>query len=332
MQRMKNNIAVTFGALYMLFFAIPFPMIMYYSINSEFDISTLKDKSPWLALSFVLLSIMLWLILLIGYFNKWIVQIFITKRNLEKIKNNGVQREAKIISAVKTSKPNSKYHTYDLGLLFKNLADTEITHRTTITDAKPHERRFEAGKKIGLLLNRDLKQRPYFIISTTTATVNPLGFILRISGWVILTAVVIGYYIFSYQTESYGMGWRFMSIGHPLIICPASLLLERYFIQFILKKFSGLSNNDSVLIKFKGIKTQARLIKVSQTGTYINEQPMMHFELEYTDSKHHVHKNSLKKVVGLLDLDITKQEFIEIFYLPENPTKIAFASDLNNIE
>ena len=328
---MKKYLAVTFWALYMLFFAIPFPMLLYYNINSEFDINTLNDKDPWLALGLVLLSIILWLILLIGYFNKWIVQIFITKRNLEKIKINGVQREAKILSAVKTSKPNSKYNTYDLELLFKNLADTEITHKTAITDAKPHERRFEAGKKIGLLLNRDMKRLPYFIISTTTASINVLSFVLRILGWVILTTTVIGYYVFSYQTESHGMGWRFMSFGHPLIICPTMLLFYRYLVQFIFRKLSGLSD-DSVLIKFKGIRTKARLIKVSQTGTYINEQPMMRFELEYTDTKHHVHKNSLKKVVGLLELDITKQELIEIFYLPENPMQIAFASDLNNIE
>jgi hypothetical protein len=57
----------------------------------------------------------------------------------------------------------------------------------------------------------------------------------------------------------------------------------------------------------------------------------MRFELEYTDHKHHVHRNILKKIVGLLDLDSTKQEYIEIFYLPENPNQIAFANDLNNI-
>lgn len=327
---MKKHFAVTFWALYMLFFAIPFPMLLYYSINSEFDIKTLNDKDPWLALGLVLLSIILWLLLLIGYFNKWIVQIIITKKNLEKIKINGVHREAKIISAVKTSKPTSKFNTYYLELLFKNLSNTEITHKTTITDAKPHERRFEAGKKISLLLNRDMKQPPYFIISTTTATINPLSFVLRILGWILLTAAVIGYYIFSYQTESYGMGWRFMSFGHPLIICPIVLLFFRYLVQFIFRKLTGL-NDDSVLIKFKGIRTRAKLIEVSQTGTYINEQPMMRFELEYADTKHHVYKNSLKKVIGLLELDITKQELIEIFYLPENPTQIAFASDLNNI-
>ena len=114
---MRKNFALAFGALYMLFFTIPFPMLIYYSVNSEFDVTTLKDKNPWLALAIVSISIILWLIVLIGYFHKWILQIFISKRNIEKLKSGGVSREAKILSAVKTSKPmknsipmNLNYH------------------------------------------------------------------------------------------------------------------------------------------------------------------------------------------------------------------------------
>ncbi|MCC9073171.1 hypothetical protein LNQ49_16465 [Flavobacterium sp. F-65] len=328
---MKKYFAITFWAIYMLFFAIPFPVIMYYVINSEFDVSTLKDKDPWLAISVLVLSVLLWLILLIGYFQKWILKIFITKRNLEKVKIKGAVREAKIIKAIKTSKPKAKFNTYELELSFKNLANTEITHKTTIIDGKPHERRFEAGKKISLILNRDMKQPPYFIIATTTATINLLNLALRILGWLLLLVIVIGYYFYSYQTESYGMGWRFMSFGHPLIVCPAVLLFYRFLARFIFHKLTGINDN-SPLIKFKGIKTMAKLVKASQTGTYINEQPMIRFDVEYTDNRHHVHRGSLKKVIGLLELDITKQEQIEIFYLPENPSQIAFASDLNNIE
>ena len=66
-------------------------------------------------------------------------EIFISKRNIEKLKSGGVSREAKILSAVKTSKPNEKFSTYELELSFKNLADTEITSKTVITDAKPHK-------------------------------------------------------------------------------------------------------------------------------------------------------------------------------------------------
>lgn len=328
---MRKYFALTFGALYMLFFAIPFPMIIYYSVNSEFDVNTLKDNNPWWALTVVSISVILWLIVLIGYFRKWILQIFISKRNIERLKSKGILREAKILSAVKTSKQDAKFTTYELELLFKNLADTEITNKTVITDAKPHQRRFEAGKKLSLILNKEAKEEPHFIIATTEVGINivRVGFILL--GWLIFVAAVTAYYIYSYQTESYGMGWRFMSFGHPLIVCPMVLLFFRYLLKFIYSKLTGLNGNSS-MIKFKGIKTRAKLIKASQTGTYINEQPEIRFELEYTDNKHQVHRNSLKKVIGLLELDITKQEQIEIFYLPENPNQIAFANDLNNIE
>lgn len=328
---MRKNFALAFGALYMLFFTIPFPMLIYYSVNSEFDVTTLKDKNPWLALIIVSISIILWLIVLIGYFHKWILQIFISKRNIEKLKLGGVSREAKILSAVKTSKPNEKFNTYELELSFKNLADTEITSKTVITDAKPHQRRFEAGKKLSLILDRDAKEAPHFIIANTEVGLNIVRIAFIVLGWLVFVAAIIGYYIYAYRTESYGMGWRFISFGHPLIVCPMVLLFFRYLLKFIYSKLSGL-NGSSSMIKFKGIKTWAKLIKVSQTGTYINDQPEILFQLEYTDSKHHVHRNSLKKVIRLLELDITKQEKIEIFYLPENPNKIAFASDLNTID
>lgn len=314
----------------MLFFAIPFPMSIYYAVNSEFDITTLKDKDPWLALSLAAVSLILWLIVIIGFFQKWILSNFITKQNLENIKRNGVIREAKILKAVKISGNNAKYNTYELELLFKNLADTEITHRTEISDTKPHERRFEVGKKLNLILNREPKKLPVFVIANSEGAINPIGLALRVLVWLLVLALVGGYYFYSYQDESHGMGWRFMSFGHPLIICPLVLIFYRYLLRFILNKLTA-ANGDSVLIKFKGIKTWAKLINVSQTGTYINEQPMMRFELEYTDNKHHVHRKSLKKIVGLLELDITKKEQVEIFYLAENPNQIALADDLKKM-
>lgn len=328
---MKNYLFSGFWLLYMLFFAIPFPMILYYAINSESSIASLQDKNPWLALSLVGLSIFLWLIVIIGFFQKWILQLSADKRSLENIKRNGVNREAKIISAVKISRANEKHTIYDLELQFKNLADTEITHKTEIADTKPHERRFEVGKKLNLILSREPKKLPVFVIANSSAEINPVNLALRVLGWLLVLALVTGYYIYSYCTESHGMGWRFINFWHPLIICPLVLIFYRYLLRFIFNKLSGLNNN-SVLIKFKGIRTSAKLISVSQTGTYINEQPMITFEVEYTDNKHQIHRNSFKRIVRLLDLDITKNEHVEIFYLADNPSQIAFAEDLNNIK
>lgn len=326
---MKKGYMIFWG-LYMFFFAVPFPMILYYSINSEFDTSTLTDKNPWLALGILAVSIVLWLILLTGYFWKWIWRVFIAKRNVEQLKAEGEPREAKILTAVKLSKPGAAYDTYELGLAFKNLVGTNIVQKMGINDAKPHERRFEVGKKVNLLIDREMKRIPYFIFATSEASIKIPRLILIFLGWLALVAVVIAYYVYAYQTESQGMGWRFIGFGHPLLICPAVLLSYRFFLGFLLGKLAG-TTDDAALIKFKGIRTAAKLLAAGQTGTYINEQPMIRFELEYTDDQHRVYRKSLKKIVNLLDLPVTKQEYIEIFYLKEDPERIAFASDLDEI-
>ncbi|WP_316802835.1 hypothetical protein [Pedobacter nototheniae] len=302
-------------------------MILYYNINNPSDLNALIDKNPWFALSILSVSIILWFILLIRYFKKWILSVFVSKRNVDYLKNHGLRREAKILNATKLSKDNAKYDTYELNLSFKNLVDTEITQIAGVNDAKPHERRFAVGHRVDLLIDQEMKRVPYFIFASTEASINKTTLFLRLLGWLALCAIVAAYYAYSYHIESYGYGWRFLSLVHPLILCPAILLLYSFVLALIFKKIRGI--DQAAVIKFKGIKTTAKLIEANQTGTYINEQPMIRFELEYTDDKHQVHRSSLKKVVDLLHLDITKQPYIDIFYLKEDPKVIAFASDLN---
>lgn len=319
-----------FWMLYMFFFAVPFPMILYYSINSEFDVSTLVDKDPWLSLAVLAASIVSWLILLMGYFRKWVLRVFTAKKNIDRLKVEGEHREAKILTSVKLAKPEDGCEVYELSVSFKNLVGTEIVQKMSVNDARPHERRFEAGKKISLLIDKEMKRIPYFIIATAEASIKIPRLMLIILGWLALVAAVMGYYIYAYQTESHGMGWRFMGFGHPLLICPLVLLSYRFFLGFILSKMGGVKD-DAPLIKFKGIRTSAKLLAAGQTGTYINEQPMIRFELEYTDEQRRVHRKSLKKIVDLLDLSSTKQEHVDIFYLRDDPERIAFASDLDEI-
>lgn len=109
------------------------------------------------------------------------------------------------------------------------------------------------------------------------------------------------------------------------------LLLYRAFGAFIVKKFIG-KPDQLFLIKFKGSQTTARLIKFSQTGTYINSQPMVDFELEYTNQFNQKHRANIKKIINLFDLDSVRQEYFSIFYLKEDPQKIAFEKDLNELK
>lgn len=323
--------ALIFWTLYSLFFAIPFPMIIYYSTNHPDDIDGLRDADPWLSLGLVAVSILLWLVVLVVFYQKWVLNVFTSKKNIEYLKREGEPREARILSANKLTGPGAKMDTYELGLSFKNLVGTEIVQKTGVNDSKPFERRYEVGKKVMLLIDKEMKRIPYFIFSGTVAKINTTIVLLRSLGWLALAAALSGYYVYAYQSESHGLGWRFMSFGHPLIVCPLILLCYRVLVDLIVNKLGGDYKDNSPLIKFKGLKTNARLISASQTGTYINEQPMIRFELEYTDEKQQKYNGNIKKVVNLLDLNSIKVEYMEIFYLKSDPKRIAFASDLNEL-
>jgi hypothetical protein len=318
-----------FWILFSLFFAIPFPMILYYTINSDVDVSALKQEDPWLALGILGLSVLLWIILLIRFFNKWILNVFRSKHNIEKLKREGLQREAKILKAVQLSKAGARYETYELMLSFKNLAGTEINQVAGVNDARPYEHRFEVGKKVDLLLDKDLKGIPYFIFSSTEARIKKGIIGMIFIGWLSLLMAIMAYYLFSYQLESHGAGWRFMSFGHPLLLCPVILVFYG-LLGYLIGRFSG-QTKQAVNIKFKGLRARARLLNARQTGLYINEQPNVEFLLEYTDEQQQVHQVSFKRIVDLLDLHVTRQEYIDIFYLKEDPSRIAFASDLEEI-
>ncbi len=311
-----------FWSLYMLFFAVPFPMILYYNIKNES--ADIDYSNPWVALGILLASLILWGILLWGYFYKWIRSNFIAKRNFDRLKENGIPRTAVILSSELVSQD-----VFDLTLSFKNLVNTEITQKTSINDGKPGEQRFEVGKKIDILIDKDMASYPYFMFATSEAGIRKMIMTWTVLGWLALTALITGYYIFSYQLESNGMGWRFINFYHPLFVCPIVLIGYRFFDKFI--SIFTANADESMIIKFKGIRTSAKLLSANQTGTYINEQPMVRFELEFMDEHYKKHKASVKKLVNLLDLNITRQEAMDIFYLKENPQQIAFASDLDEI-
>lgn len=324
-----KRIAIIFWMLYMLFFAIPFPMILYYTINSEYDITDLKDKNPWLVLSVLAISVLFWTILLAGFFQKWVLSVFVKKHRLEKLLVNGIRRGAKILSVSKVSKTGDKYDAYELDLSVNNLADTEIVLRKArVTDSRPYERRFEAGKKVDLLIDQELKHVPCFIFASTKVAINTKAILLGVLGWLTMLALIIGYYIYAYQSESFGMGWRFMSFAHPLIVCSTVLLLY-HILGKIVFRITEKKPDKLNQIRFKGKRAAAKIVSARQTGRLMNAQPVIHFELEYTDDHQHKYHKGLEKVVNLLDLNSTQQERIDIFYLREDPESIAFASDIN---
>nr|WP_294781143.1 hypothetical protein [uncultured Flavobacterium sp.] len=172
---------------------------------------------------------------------------------------------------------------------------------------------------------------------TSNISVNSQALLFRIFFLLLYIASVTFYYYYSYQTESYGSGWNFISFFHPLVICPIVLLfyalvnkLNASVIQPVIRNMN-LKNSEDELLKSHGIKTMAKILKVSETGARYDFDPILLYDLEFTDEKNQVHQCTAKKIVNSIDIgNIHNVKEAEIFYLPENPKKVAFAYELLN--
>lgn len=217
-----------FWRIYMFFFIVPFPMFLYYTIHWFGPGRFARLTNPYLALTWLGLSVFLWALILLALFRKW-----------------------------KLTRPDSK------------------------------------------------------------------GYFSRLLGWALIVGAVSGYYVFSYNLESNGTGWRFLMFWHPLIIIPLGILFYSFVFSRVFnmlgKIMGGISSKE---LDERGIDTRASVVSAHQTGLYINNQPQVLFELEFKDQTGNLHRVKHKQIVTLLNLGIASQGTLPITYLPENPQKI----------
>lgn len=313
-----------FWKLYMLFFAIPFPMILYYSISGS---QQPAHTGPLLVKFYLALSVVLWAITLFLLFKSWILGVFEMHNTIKKLTTQGILIPATVTDSVSTGPSKSKdAEPLEVTLAFANLAGEMVSERMEINDSRPYEHRYEIGKTVNLRLDPDLKP-PCLMPEDTRVYLKKNVLVLRVLGLLLLLAVITGYYIFSYNCEGQGRSWDFMVFWHPLVLCPLIMFFPNLFTLLLLRKFFG-PGKDDLRLKFYGKKTLAKLRNAKETGLRINDQPQVLFEMEYSDDLGKKYQVKLKKIVSLLNLGIAREKEIEIFYLPEDPHTIAFARDL----
>ncbi|GGG82430.1 hypothetical protein GCM10007415_14130 [Parapedobacter pyrenivorans] len=319
-----------FWTLYALFFAVPFPMILYYPITygggGTRHVFTLSN--PYWALAYLAGSVVLWGLLLVRYFRLWVIRPLQEERALQQLAREGVPRDAEVVSAKNIGKQVQGHPEVQLEVQFENISGTPIRESLPIVDMRPELGRFAVGQRVRLRLSRKLTKGPLIAFVDAEFERDHLRWWLALLGWLLLLGAIASYYVFSYHYEHQGTGWRFLTFFHPLLICPLVLLGMRWFMRGGLGKFF-MGTGDALRLKYEGYRAEARLLGAEQTGTYINEQPQVRFELEYEDQQGKTHHASFKKVVNLLDMAVTRAETIPIFYLADQPQKVAFATDLD---
>jgi hypothetical protein len=313
-----------FWIIYILFFAIPFPMFIYYMTAYATGV---EGANPWLALIYLAGSVILWIALLLGWFRKWVLLNFIMQKNILRLLKDGARKEARIIKSKELASKGHDLVTKEIVCTLRNFSGTEITQQLIVNDSQPALRRYDEGKTVQLRIDEKLKAVPYIIPDGVQVSINRGWIVLLCIIWLIVAAAVVGYYIFSYQLENNGTGWRFLKFYHPLVLIPLILLFTRLGLMKLLQLF-GNSPEKELQLKYYGLRTEAQIVSASQTGTYINDQPQIRFELRYQDSVGVSHTVTLKKIVPLIDLGSVKDPAVAIFYLKEKPEQVIFASDI----
>jgi hypothetical protein len=262
------------------------------------------------------------------YARFFIKQIFTNKRRLEKTADRGITIIATIMKKMQVGTIQDAA-VLDLRLAFKNLAGTNVEVPYQLNDGKPHERRFEVGNTIEMSANLEGKNAT-FVPKKLYISRNK-GFVLLYSFiFLLILVAAVGYPIFSYAQESQGSGWRFLRLSHPWISVPLINMGVGAFIWVLLSFIAKASGNPEQPLRMVmyGIKTTGTVLNYRQTGMYINEQPQVQFEIEYTDEQGNKRTTLCKKIVSLLEIHKLDNGPKEIMYLSHEPEKIVFYEDL----
>lgn len=310
---------IIFWAAFIFFFCIPFPIFIY--IMTE-ETTTGPRNSLAVSYGYLGFSLLIWLYVIVFFVNRLFIKTFKEKSTIHSILRNGIPREA-TIARYQLLKyiPKTNMNVIQIVLSFPNFKNTMIEHEMMFHDSKPQEKRFDVGNHVKVLLNPNVSEEPYFILSDQRVGFNASGMILRIVFIVLLIAYVIGLYSYFYMRESFDFGWRFLTFMHPIIFSGVMTIIYVLVFQLIFGRF--LKNTKEERILFSGRNAEANIISVSETGLTVNDQPQIMFQLSFKDFRGTEHITVYKKLVSRLNLSsVPKKGTVEIMYDENDPKKI----------
>lgn len=321
-----------FWGLFILYFVFIHPALIYYSSDLAPDPST---QNSYTALIYLALALFLWSVTFILFARLIYKNTYGLQRDIKRLGHEGRLIQATIDQVKSEKKISNGFVKKEILVSFDNFSNTRIRYPLTWTDSKPHQQRYNTGQQITLRADPHLKYRPYVVPDGIETHINSKIMILYTSIWIVSILAIAAYFYYAYMSQSQGYGWRFLSLPHPLILSPVILYsLLAIFYLFFSKLISpnlskGSGDKDMAQLLLWGKRATAEIISVQQTGTYINEQPQIRFNMNFIDSDNISHQVAIKKIVSLLDLpavQLTKSK--QILYLADNPQAIALEEDL----
>ncbi|HEL3779561.1 hypothetical protein [Stenotrophomonas forensis] len=302
-----------FWGAFLLFFALPFPCILY--LGTAWPLALADRSTPWLALLLLALSLAMWLVLLFAFLHYLLLGPLRALHRVRSILVDGEPRSALIEQAGQTGVHMRGFAQWKLQLAFRNLSGTPIREQLLVVDSKPQLQRFVAGRHIDARLSRTPGVHPNVVLDGAQPELDIASLWRRGIGGAIGIAGVAGAYVAAYRLQSEGLGWTFLSFGHPLLVCPLVLCSYMLGLRLLGRLLQADARGDA--LKYRGIGVEARVLKVRQTGTYLNEQPQVEFQLEYTDREGGVRQASVRRFIPLIELASIPRDQMTVLYDPD---------------
>ncbi|PSM14477.1 hypothetical protein [Stenotrophomonas maltophilia] len=303
-----------FWGAFLLFFALPFPCILYF--GTSWPVALADRSAPWLSLLLLVLSLAAWLSLLFAFLHFLLLGPPRALHRVRSILADGEPRDALIEHAEQTGVHVRGFAQWKLQLSFQNLSGTPISEQLLVVDSKPQLQRFGVGRHINARLGRTPGAFPNVVLDGAQPELDVASLWRRSIGAAIGIVLVAAAYVAAYRLQSEGLGWTFLSFGHPLLVCPLVLCGYMLGLRLLGRLLQGDARGDA--LKYRGIGVEARVLKVRQTGTYLNEQPQVEFQLEYTDRDGDVQRASVRRFIPLIDLANIPREHVTLLYDPDD--------------
>jgi len=189
-----------------------------------------------------------------------------------------------------------------------------------LVDSKPMQQRYKVGRTLPARLSRSPGPYPNMSLEGGAPEINHGTGWLRAAIGVFLVALVASAYGMAWHLQNDGLGWTFLSLGHPLLISPLMLCAFVVGIRFLLRRLQADAVGNA--LKYRGVGTLASINEVRQTGAFFNEQPQVEFQLRFTDVAGQPQRAVIRRYVPLIDLPKVPQEAMRILYDPEHPQRV----------
>lgn len=308
-----------FWTAYLLFFAIAFPCILYYSLG--YPVADSDRMAPLWGGLLLALSLLLWALLGWAYVRTLLLAPFRALARSHAIQRAAIRRSARVVQAQDTGRTLRGWRVWTLTLAFDNLSGTPIQDEMLAVDSKPQLQRFVAGNTLDALLSDDPGRYPNVLLEAAMPEVDYRRVAQRGVVFAALVAVLVGYYAWCWIDQSQGQGWTFLQPWHPLILMPASLCAY-LALGWLFTRAVGIDRRAEAL-NYRGIGVEAKVLQVRQTGAEVNLQPQFEFRLAFEDLQGLEHTCTVRKVVSLLDLATVPRERARIIYHPDDPTQVS---------